>query len=152
MGVIFDALLDHRSVKRQLGDKFKKETRKFHMPNKRLATTVSMDRDGNVTRNRRQGGNVKRSVPTNRVGHPKQTSHNQPDADRDKQRLVQSRGGISSDNTHAPVGHHRQQGHIDPKVASMPRGGDSRTVVSNNNSVVRRKRDNDAINIDRPLG
>ena len=78
--------------------------------------------------------------------------HNMLDRNRDKQRLSQSRGGIAPSNSHQPVGHHRLRGHTDPKVALKPRGGDSRTVVPNKNNVVRRIRDNDAINIDRPLG
>ena len=82
----------------------------------------------------------------------KHTSHNVKDLSRDERRLTNVRGGIARDNHHQPVGHHRLRGHIDKKVASMGRGGDSRTAVLNNNSVARRKRDNDPINIDRPLG
>ena len=75
---------------------------------------------------------------------------NAMDLERDTKRLSQSRGGISSDNTHAPVGHMRQRGHIDN--LSQRAGGDTRQRVLNNNNVARRKRDNDPINIDRPLG
>ena len=82
----------------------------------------------------------------------KHTSHNQKDLSRDEKRLTGTRGGIAPTNSHQPVGHHRLRGHTDPKVALKPRGGDSRTVVPNKNNVVRRIRDNDAINIDRPLG
>jgi len=82
----------------------------------------------------------------------KQTSHNQVDLKRDTARLSQSRGGIAHSNTHQPVGHMRLRGHMDKKVAGMGRGGDSRTRISNNVSVARRMRDNDPINIDRPLG
>jgi len=58
----------------------------------------------------------------------------------------------SATNTNRPVEHHRLQGHMDKEVARMGRGGDSRTRVLNNNNVARRMRDNDSINIDRPLG
>ena len=80
------------------------------------------------------------------------TSHNQMDLKRDTARLSQSRGGIAHSNNHQPVGHMRLQGHMDNKVAGKGRGGDSRTRISNNVSVARRMRDNDPINIDRPLG
>lgn len=88
----------------------------------------------------------------NKRSSARRTAHNQKDLDRDNTRLSQSRGGIAHNNSHAPVGHHRLRGHIDPKVASRGRGGDSRTRVLNNVSVARRMRDNDPINIDRPLG
>ena len=81
----------------------------------------------------------------------KQTSHNQMDLKRDTARLSQSRGGIATE-THQPIPHHRLQGHIDPKVAVAGRGGDRRDRLKNSNSVVRRMRDNDPINVDRPLG
>ena len=80
------------------------------------------------------------------------SAHNAMDLQRDKERLSQSRGGIAHSNTHQPVGHMRLQGHMDNKVAGKGRGGDSRTRISNNVSVARRMRDNDPINIDRPLG
>lgn len=79
------------------------------------------------------------------------TSHNQMDLKRDTARLSQSRGGIATE-THQPIPHHRLQGHIDPKVAVAGRGGDRRDRLKNSNSVVRRMRDNDPINVDRPLG
>jgi len=79
------------------------------------------------------------------------SAHNNMDLQRDTERLNQTRGGIVSDN-HAPIKHDRLKGHMDEKVAVMGRGGDSRTRVSNNNNVARRMRDNDPINIDRPLG
>jgi len=82
----------------------------------------------------------------------KHTSHNNKDLSRDERRLTGTRGGIAPSNSHQPVGHMRQRGHIDPKVALKPRGGDSRTVVPHKNNISRRLRDNDAINIDRPLG
>ena len=78
------------------------------------------------------------------------TSHNQMDLKRDTERLSQSRGGVVHNNNHAPVGHMRQRGHIDN--LSQRAGGDARHQVLNNNNVARRKRDNDPINIDRPLG
>jgi hypothetical protein len=79
------------------------------------------------------------------------SAHNAMDLERDTERLSQSRGGIATE-THQPIPHHRLQGHMDAEIAQMGRGGDSRTRVSNNVSVVRRMRDNDPINIDRPLG
>ena len=80
------------------------------------------------------------------------TSHNQKDLSRDERRLTGIRGGIAPDNHHKPVGNHKLMGHRDLRVSLKSRGGDSKTRVLNNNSVQRRKRDNDPINIDRPLG
>ena len=80
----------------------------------------------------------------------KHTSHNQKDLSRDEKRLTNVRGGIAHSNNHQPVGHMRQRGHIDN--LSQRAGGDARQRVLNNNNVARRKRDNDPINIDRPLG
>ena len=56
----------------------------------------------------------------------------------------------SATNNHRPVPHMRQRGHMDN--ISQRAGGDERQRVLNNNNVARRKRDNDRIIIDRPLG
>lgn len=67
--------------------------------------------------------------------------------------LARKRNMPQSATNGAPVvENHRLQGHMDKKVARMGRGGDERTRVLNNNNVARRMRDNDPINVDRPLG
>ena len=46
----------------------------------------------------------------------------------------------------------RLLGHIDSLIAKHPRGADIRHRVASRVSIARRMRDNDSINIDRPLG
>lgn len=77
--------------------------------------------------------------------------HNNLDALREKSRSMKAnRISQSGTNTHRPVGHMRQRGHMDN--ISQRAGGDERQRVLNNNNIARRKRDNDRIIIDRPLG
>jgi len=53
---------------------------------------------------------------------------------------------------HRPITHYRLGGYMDAKISQKARGGDNRTILQNKVSVMRRMRDNDKINVERPLG
>lgn len=68
-------------------------------------------------------------------------------------RLLSRRGEMPvGGSVHSPINHFRYMGHMSQAVAKMARGGDNRTILKNAVSVMRRMRDNDRINIERPLG
>ena len=95
-------------------------------------------------------GLVERDLGRRRLGVSSAHANNNMDLDREEAR--RDNLSQSATNTNRPVNNHRFKGHMDSKVAPMARGGDNRTILKNRVSVMRRMRDNDRINIERPLG